>query len=808
MSINAQIIFGQIRDNDGRALEATSVSLLSVKDSAVTKINASDKQGNYKFEHTPPGSYLVSANRVGYGRLISKPFEYKGDNLNLADLVLEKSTVQLANVTVTAKKPIVEVKPDRMVVNVEGTVNAVGNDALELIRRSPGVLVDKDDNITLSGKNGAEVYIDGKPSPLRGTDLANYLRSIPSAAIESIELITNPPAKYDAAGNAGIINIRFKKDKSLGTNGSMNLGYFQGVFAKYNAGATLNHRNKKLNLFGSYNLYSGKINSTTDLYRIQADSIFDQSTRQVHDRSAHNFKAGADYFVNAKNTLGVMVNGNISSNTMHSDGPLKISDNATQTVDRVLIAKTAIEMPRTNLNFNANYKYADVKKGKELNLDADYGFYNLKNSQFLPNIYYKADGVTEIARKTDRMYAPAHIGISSLKADYEKTFAKGKIGFGGKASQVTTQNTFERYNVVNGADLKDRDKSNHFDYTENINALYVSYNRALKNSMAFQIGLRGEQTLSKGHSTGETWNQAQAQYQPYDSVVKRNYFDLFPSASLSFTKNPMSQLSFSFSRRIDRPRYEKLNPFELKLNDYLYAKGNTRLGPQYTNSFEVAHTYKYRLTSKLSYSHVKGMFVQVFEPVEGSKMVQTVKNLAKQDVASLNITYPFTYKALTVFNSLTSNYAHYQANFGSNRRIDQDVLNLQYYMQATVKFGKKKDWASELSALYLSPFVWEGVFKGKSMGFVDLGLQKTVLKGQGNIKLVVSDLFNTMHFRGEGHYAGVFNKVAANWESQQVKLNFTYRFGSSQVKAARQRKTGLEDEAGRTNGGSSTPGQQ
>lgn len=288
-------------------------------------------------------------------------------------------------------------------------------------------------------------------------------------------------------------------------------------------------------------------------------------------------------------------------------------------------------------------------------------------------------------------------------------------------------------------------------------------------------------------------------------LLKEIISTFFPSASVSFAKNPMNQLSLSYSRRIDRPRYETLNPFEFMINEYTYSKGNTQLKPQYTNSFAVTHTYKYKLTSKLSYSHVKDMFLQVFEP-NGSKMFQTVKNLATQDVASLNISYPFVYKNFTSFNNLTNNYSYYKANFDGNK-IDRSFFNLQYYVQNSLKFGKKKDWTAELTGLYLSPFVWEGVFKGKSMGFVDLGLQKTVLKGNGTLKASASDIFKTMRFIGEGTYAGAYNKVAARWESQQFKLNFTYRFGSAQVKAARQRKSGLEDEAGRTDGGSSTPGQ-
>lgn len=800
-----QNITGNVKDADNKPIELASVTLLKAKDSSIAKVNATDKTGHYKFEGIAQGNYIVKATAIGYSPALSPSFEYKGESMAVADLHLEKATTQLSMVTVTARKPLVEVKADRMVVNVEGTINATGNDALELLRRSPGVMVDKDDNISMAGKNGVQIYIDGKPSPLSGSDLASFLKSIQSSSIESIELITNPSAKYEAAGNGGIINIRFKKDKSLGTNGSVNAGYNVGYYSKYSAGFSLNHRNKNVNIFGSYNYNNRKFRVDQVIYREQGDSIFDQRGVMVNLSNSHNFKAGADYFINKKNTLGVMINGNISENKMNSNGPMNISYKPTKVVDRILMAKTDLHSDRNNINYNLNYKYADTS-GRELNMDADYGFYNLDNGQYLPNIYYKADGTTELFRNVYRIVAPTNIDIYSYKADYEQKLGKGKLGFGGKIGFVETKNDFKRYTVINNSDIYDRDRSNKFNYKENINAVYVSYNRPFK-GFTLQLGLRGENTVSNGTAIGEKFNSTTNQYLPYDSSLKKNYFDLFPSASIAFNKNPMSQWSISYSRRIDRPRYENLNPFEFKLNDYTYMKGNTALKPQYTNSYGITNTYKYKLTTSLNYSHVKGMFVQTFEPVDNSKIYQTTQNLATQDVASLTVSYPFMYKSFMSFSNLTANYSYYNANFGNNKVIDATNFSVQYYVQNTYKFGKKQDWTAELTGLYLSPFIWQGMFKGKSMGFVDLGLQKTILKGNGTLKASVSDIFKTMHFRGAANYAGVYSSVNANWESRMFKLNLTYRFGNNKVKAARQRKTGLEEEGNRAGAGSSTPGQ-
>ncbi len=803
---NAGNISGYVKDAELKPIASVTVLLLNAKDSSVVKMNATDQKGAYSFDGIPSGNYLISTSSIGYSKSFSKTVKVESESIKIPDLLLEKAGTQLENVTVTTKKPLVEVRADKMIVNVEGTINATGNDALELLRRSPGVLVDKDDNISMSGKNGVEIYIDGKPSPLKGTDLANYLKSLSSTNVEAIELITNPSAKYEASGNAGIINIKLKKDKSIGTNGSVNAGYNIADFGRYNGGFSFNHRDKKVNVFGNYNYFNGLFHNRQTIFRDQADSLFYQSQQMKSLRSSHNYKAGMDYFINSKNTAGFMVNGNFNDGEMDINGPMTISPKSTGSVYRILKTNTDAHFNRKNLNANLNYRYADTS-GRELNLDLDYGNFDNKSNQYVPNVYYGSDGTTELFSNNYRMISPSTINIYSIKVDYEQKLWKGKLGFGGKAGVVETNNDFKRYNVINQSDIYDRERSNHFDYSEKINALYVNYNRPFK-SWVLQVGLRGENTHSDGRSTGEKYDAASGQYLQYDSSLKRSYTDLFPSASLSYNKNPANQFNISYSRRIDRPRYENLNPFEFKLNDYTYGKGNTALNPQYTNSFGISHTYKYKLTTRLNYSRVKGMFVQVMEPVENSKLYQTTRNLATQDVASLNVSYPFTYKSYTMFNNFTANYSYYKADFGNGNIIDRDAFNAQYYVQNSIKFGKKKDWTGELTGLYMSPFVWEGVFKGKSMGFVDVGLQKNILDGRGTIKATVSDIFRTMRFKGDGTYAGVYTRVQSNWESRQVRLNFSYRFGSAQIKSARQRKTGLEDESGRAGGGGGTPGQQ
>lgn len=798
----AQKISGTVADDQGKGLEKTTVTLLRAKDSSTAKYSATDKSGEYSFVAAGPGTYLVKVTHVGYQTTYSKTFETStGADISVPQLVLAKATETLGGVSVSSKKPMVEVRADKMILNVEGTINATGSDALELLRKSPGVLLDKDDNISLAGKNGVQVYIDGKPSPLAGADLAAYLKSLQSVQIEAIEIITNPSAKYDAAGNAGIINIRLKKNKTFGTNGSINAGYNIGIYPKYNGGFALNHRNKKFNFFGNYNYNNSRNEMKMNLYREQLDTIFDQHNVMTTEGHSHNFKGGIDYFANSKSTFGILVNGNLSENSMLSDSRTAITYKPTGITDRYLLANNENDAKRNNVNFNLNYRYADPKS-RELTVDADYGLFRIRTNQLQPNYYYAAAPPNNfLSQSIYRFISPTDIDIYTLKSDYETNFKKGRLGAGFKTSYTTTNNLFQRYDVTQmKPEVKELDipRSNQFNYTENINAVYLNYNRQYKKVMV-QAGLRVENTNSTGDSYG--LNPDGSVNTSNKQTFKRNYTDFFPSAALSFNKNPMNQWGLSYSRRIDRPAYQDLNPFEFKLDEYTYMKGNTQLRPQYSHIVSLSNTYKYKLTTKLSYSHVDDVFTQLIDTADKSKTFMTKKNLATQDVVNLNVSYMFMYKAYTAFANASVNYSHYKADFGGGSRvIDLDATSFSYFMQNSLKLGKK-GWTAEVSGWYSSPSIWAGTFKSKSIWSVDAGVQKPVFKGQGNLKVSVSDVFKSLKWQGTSDFAGQKLTVKGRPEATQLRASFTWRFGSNQVKAARQHKDAQEEENKRTQGG-------
>jgi iron complex outermembrane recepter protein len=788
--VNAQEITGIVKDDKGKVIPNASVSLKRGKDSSVVKLGVTSAEGKYHFAGIKEGKYFVSISHVGFTSANSGFFEVSGSGqVTVPEVAITKQEGKLKEVTVTAAKPMVEVKADKIVLNVEGTINSVGQDALELLRKSPGVMVDKDDNISLSGKNGVQVYVDGKPMPLSGEDLSTYLKSLQSSSIESIEIITNPSAKYEAAGNAGIINIKLKKNKSMGANGSLNTGYSVGVYPKYNEGGSLNYRNKHVNLYSNFNYNNSSNESYMHFDRHSSDTLFGLNSVFTSINRSYNFKGGLDYFINKKSTVGVMVNGNIARNNQGNNSVTPIYYDPTGALVKTLVADNMNKKKQTNVNINLNYRYADTS-GHELNMDADAGIFRINSDQWQPNVYYDMNG-GYLYETNYQFLSPSDINIYSFKTDYEQNFKKGKLGLGGKSSYVSTANDLNRYNVYTGGKSYDSSRSNAFDYKEYINALYATYSRALKGIM-FQVGVRMENTNIEGISNGFTWDAAQNKYVTYKESFKRNYTDIFPSGGITFNKKPMSQWAIRYSRRIDRPAYQDLNPFEFKLNEYSYMKGNTNLRPQYTNSIAITHTYKYTLNTTLNYSHVTDVFTQLVDTIDKVKSFLTKKNLATQDIVSLNVSYPYSYKWYSIFVNMNSSYSHFKADFGIGRTVNVEAFNVNVYQQHSFKLGK--GYTGELSSYYSSPGIWQGTFKTTSMWGIDAGLMKNVMKNKGTIKAAVSDIFRTMTWGATSSFAGQSLKGGGGWESRLFKLNFTYRFGNTQVKAARQRQTGQEDE--------------
>lgn len=779
-------IKGAVNDADGAPLAFANVILKLGQDSSIAKVGYTDDAGLFEIVNLPEGDYWLTISFVGLPENNTEVFTLSaGQVYEIPPMVLEASAEELEGVTVTATRPLVEVKPDKTVFNVEGSVNAAGNTAFELLRKAPGVVIDNNENVTMLGRAGVQVYIDGKPSQLSGTDLANFLKSMNSTEIDAIELISNPSAKYDAAGNAGIINIKLKKDKSLGANGSVNLGAASGRATVYNTSVNGNYRDKKINLFGNYSFNDGANPQNQNLYREQFGLVFDQRGQQENYWLSHNLKVGMDYFINDQHTIGMMARANIGNSEFNNISRTEISEVGSSTIDSLLIAESYNDFERQNFNYNLNYVYDG--ENSSLNADLDYGTYQTDGTAFQPNYYRDPTDEFTLQERIFRNEMPRTIDIYTGKVDYETNFLEGKLGIGAKSALVRTDNTFNFYNVIGGIPEIDINRSNQFEYTENVNAAYVNFSRQFE-KINVSLGVRMEQTNSTGELTSLVPEN--------DNTVKRSYLDFFPSGGLTYTPNKEHSLQLNFSRRINRPSYQDLNPFEMKLDELTFEKGNPFLNPEYATNVKLTHTFKYRFNTSLSYSRTTDQITRIVDTQDETATFITWRNLAQMENISLSFSAPISItKWWSTYTNITGYHVRNQGDYGSDRVVDLSATAMNLYTQHTFTLGN--DWKAELSSWYNSPSIWEGTFRMNAQYSIDAGISKSLMDGRANVKLSVSDIFRTTPFSGQSQFGPLFMRINGDWDSRRVRLNISYRFGSNEVKSARRRQTGLEDESSR-----------
>ncbi len=803
-------ITGVIKDGGNqKIIDAASISLLKSKDSSLVKVSVTDKDGNFSFENVKEGTYLVLATSVGHTKVYSTPITINAKSTIVSAGVMQliPAGKDLKEVVVSSKKQFIERKIDRTIVNVDASVTNAGNTALEVLEKSPGVSVDKDGNISLKGKAGVVVYIDGRPSYLSGPDLANLLRSMTSSQLDQIEIMTNPPAKYEAAGNSGVINIKTKKSKAFGYNGSITAGYTQGRYAKFNDALNFNYRNKKINLFSNFNYnrnHKGEelfiVRNFREASTKNIKSIFDQQSQMENQSHYYNAKVGLDYSLTQKTTLGVVVNGFYNPSLWQSSTTTLIYDPNSVLINKTT-AVTQNEEKWKNFSTNLNFRTTLDSAGQELTTDLDYIRYKATSIQPLSSSYF--DNVGNTVQPTDVLNGnlPTDIKIYSGKIDYTlplKHGAKFEAGF--KTSYVKTDNNATYDSLKTGYSVLDSGRTNHFIYDENINAAYVNYSRPLSKKWNAQFGLRLENTNATGTSIGYTYNGGQNRFESSESKFKRSYSQLFPTVYLQYKANEKNEFVINYGRRIERPDYESMNPFVHFLDRYTFEQGNPNLSPQFAHNIELSHTYKNFLTSTVNYTSTTNIIQQVIEQNE-----QTNETFIKKaNIASLHqIGF-----ALSANKELTkwwsgSIYANvYNNRFKgvvNNESISIGITSFMMQLQQQFKLGS--GWSAELSGFYRSKGL-EGVIFIQPIAQVNAGLSKQILKNKGSIKLNFRDIFAGNTFKGYSKYGTVDASFKDVNDSRAVSINFSYRFSKGKLKANNSRRSGgANDEQNRVKTG-------
>lgn len=780
-------IAGSVIDEGKIAIESATVTLLSAKDSSLIRNSVSDKTGRFEIANLSEGNYLIAVSSVGFQKFISNKLEISRNkqSIILDKIVLLSQSKQLKEVSVIGKKTFIEQKADRMLVNVDASPSSAGSSAMDILEKSPGITVDKDGNISLKGKQGVNIMIDDKPTYLSATQLASYLKSLPASAIEQLEIMTNPSAKYDASGNSGIINIKTKKNKVKGFNGSLTLTHTQGVYPKPSGSLNMNYRNGKFNFFlnAGYTHWEGFQNldinrNYLDPTGKQVTSIFTQHTNMKFTNPESNLKFGADYYLSDKTTIGFVARGFRNTEDNRSQSTIFLKD-ANSQIDSIVYSPSTNYGLWKNGAFNMNFRHQFDSLGTELTADADYIKYKSGSDQYFDNITYNPDWI----KKGETILTgnlPSDIDIYTFKSDFSHTFHKElKFEAGVKASYVSTDNTANYFNMVNDVPTVDTTKTNRFLYRENINAAYINLNKQFK-KWSVQAGLRIENTNYSGHQLGNSFT-----LNNNDSLFRKSYVNLFPTLYITYQANAKNSFSVNYGRRIDRPAYQDLNPFLFFLDQYTYQAGNPYLQPQFTHNIELSHTYNNFLTTTLNYSNTKNFFTETFEQ-SGQATIVRNGNIGNRENAGVAVSAQITVeKWWTAILYTNVNYSHFTGIlYGENI----NVSGTTFMANLNNQFKFNKGWGAELSGWYRTKGV-EGQIIVQPMGQASAALSKQLLKDKASLKLAIRDIFYTGGVKGYINFQQTQATFQNTRDSRQVSLTFVYRFGKP-FKAAQARRTG------------------
>jgi hypothetical protein len=768
-------IRGLVLDGTQKTIDGASLLLINAKDSTTVKTLLGNANGTFAFNDLPNGNYQLKITMLGYQKYKSDVIII-GDKqiINLPAIVLTQNTKALQEVAITAQKDFVEQKIDRTVINVNALISNTGSNALEVLEKTPGVLVDENGNISFKGKSGVMVLIDDKPTYLSGDNLANYLKALPASILDQIELMSNPPAKYDASGNAGVINIKTKKFKAKGFNGSLATNIGKAAYWRTNESLVLNYHVNKVNLFANlgFNLFNNyrQLEVTRQYFNASGalTSAYNESAF-FHPKNYNEVaKIGMDYYASPQTTVGFVLTGyeltGATPNPVSS--VLKSSSGA---VDSTILAdnNSAYNYKNGGINFNYNHKFD--KPGKVLSFDLDYLKYdNVKEQTFLNTTSLPNGTIKSIQNITDNL--PTTINIYSAKTDYSQPITnKGKLEAGLKTSFVNTDNAANYFNVINNISTTNYNNTNQFLYNENINAGYISFSQEYKR-FSIQAGLRLENTNISGHQLGNTFRG--------DSSFVQHYTNLFPTAYLLYKLDTAGKhtLNLSYGRRIGRPYYQDLNPFITIIDKYSQFEGNPFLKPQFTSNYQLTYSYRSIWSVALEYNYISDYQTESDIQRDGIFMATSV-NLGQSVYYGINTNLsltPFKWWNFHLYLQLT-NTQDKGAIYQSYLNTSKTTYNINNINQFTFGGG----WSGELTYYYLSA-TQSAQFTHIPREQVNAGIQKKILNNKGAIKLSARDIFRGNFSAGDiTNIPNVKATYYNDFANRVVILGFTYNFGTA-----------------------------
>jgi len=786
---NNAVITVTVSTDDQQLLERATVEIRRVSDSLLIKTALTDASGKAVFNPVSKGRYFLIISMVNFRTKYINEVEMDLTPLILPTVNLQPAPTTLDQVTVTVKKPFIQLMPDKTIVNVEAGITNTGANVLEVLEKSPGITVDRDGNILLKGKQNVLILLDGKPTYLPAAEIAQMLGGMSASQIDQLEIMDNPPARYDASGNAGVINIKTKKIKQRGFNGNISTSFGQGHYYKNNNSIALNLRHDKVNFFLTYS--SGFNRGFTDLYALRTYyesntvkpvSVLEQNNWLTSGLKNHTLRAGADFFVSNSTTIGFALTG-ISISRKGSSHATGAWMDPSGLKDSMIITLSNSRNRFRNGGGNINFKHI-FGKDKELTADIDYLNYSIDGKQFFDNIVKFPVAYTESVKGE----LPSDITIFSGKTDYHQLiFNSLSLDAGLKSSFVNTDNSAQYYQYDNGFWNTDFDKTNHFLYKEQIHAAYASVEKQLAR-FSIQGGLRFEHTAYDADQKGNALRK--------DSSFNRKYSGLFPTLFLQYKTDSNQSFSISAGRRIDRPPYQKLNPFVFVINKYTYQQGNPFFLPQYTWNLQLSHQFKQLLMTSLNYSVTTNYFSQIFLSNPDGVLIYSEGNLGRMRNVGISVS--------SQLDAASWWSISIQANL-YNKKIEGIVWDArktaltQFNMNLNNQFRFRKGWSAELSGFFVTK-EQELQEITDPTGQIMAGVAKQVLNNKGSLKLSFRDIFYTQAMKGDTDFENAFEYFKLTRDTRVLTLAFTYRFGKSFKTVPK--RTGASDEMERVGTGS------
>lgn len=751
--------------------------ILNSKEGELVTGAITDENGFFVLD-VAKGEYNLLISYIGY-KSIKKEIVLNED-IDLGDIIFEEESVQLESVVVVGNRKLIQRKVDRLVFNIENNVSASGGDALDALKVAPGVTF-SNDKISIIGKSEMRVMVDGTILELSGEDLVGFLTSIPADDIKSIEIITNPPAKYEAAGNSGLINIIYKKGRNNSWSNTTSFSYQLSRFATYRLRNNFNYQKDRVKFLFSISGETGDLGIWEELNIDFTEGPWATNTNQRKKTDNLSGRVMFDYDLGERSTIGIQYLGVVTTPDFNDVAITTIRNNA-NVIDSLLVSDGSRNEEKVNQSLNAHFNTKLDTLGSNLSVNLDYFNYRSDFQRDISTDNVLPDGQFLRVGFANNTVATQDIENYSAKIDVEHSFEKFRLAYGGKLSHINTDNVTQNFDLLSGSGVLDPNTSNEFEYMETNQALYVSASKNLTSKLETKFGLRVENTNTEGFS--RTLNQTN----------ENDYIKLFPTFYLSYHSNDNNNFSFNYGKRINRPNFAQLNPARLYLNSNAFSVGNPFLQPSFTDNLEFNHTYKSNLTTQLFFS----------VETDGFGVVPTLNDATNEQEVNFqnyfkNYNYGiaefYTFNKISWLESQNSFYFINSSSRITNDNVDAEIQNgARYFLSTynTFSLNKDKSIRAQLNFWYSSSYR-RNLFLNEEIYSLDFAMRFNLMDDKLQLSAGVTDIFNTSAFKISSTINGIDQSFFANSSNQYFRFSITYKTGNKKINV-REGRSGNEEE--------------